>query len=509
MAPDRPVRIGRYEILDELGRGSMGRAYLARDPTIDRRVAVKVLDPMPGLRVEDENELRQRFVLEARAAGKVSHSGIVMVYDAQTDAASGDSYIAMEWVDGVSLERRLQEGGPLPVADAVTTVADVAEALDAAHRAGLVHRDVKPANLLLDRQGRVKISDFGIAKLASQSQTVAGRILGSPFYMSPEQVRSEPVDGRSDLFALGVVLYQAVTGIVPFGGESLAGITYKILEIDPRPVRSINPQVPASLAAVIERALEKAPADRFQSGLEMATALRAVGRELAGEAVSGTVILEPPPRRPARAWMVVGGVAALAVVALLVAPGRLLESPGTQRPAIPPAAAQSPIPRFGAGDGVVAAASATVTPPPQPPADEPAEETAAAGAAPAMPSPAPAASRSESPPAAKSSRRPAVLEVSYANRLRSGVMTLTVDDRRVWSRNLGPPKGVVEWTLGDTVQARLELSRGKHVVGVTIEGSEGTVHASKRIWGTFEAGRVAHLRVVLLPPTVLRLSWRD
>ena len=235
-----PDSIGRYEILSQLGRGSMGRVYLALDPHIDRKIALKVLEPFGDVPPGQEDTLQNRFILEARAAGRLSHPGVVTIFDAGTDPKSDLSYIAMEWVEGPSLERLIKEQGSLPVRDSLDIVHQVALALDAAHRQGLVHRDVKPGNILLDNEGQAKVTDFGIAKLARLNMTMTGWVPGTPFYMSPEQVRNEDVDGRSDLFSLGVVLYQCLTGQVPFEGDSLASITYKILEIDPRPTRLVG-----------------------------------------------------------------------------------------------------------------------------------------------------------------------------------------------------------------------------------------------------------------------------
>ncbi|MCG8461901.1 MAG: protein kinase, partial [Holophagales bacterium] len=280
MPPELPARIDRYRILDFLGRGSMGEVYLAVDPKFDRRVALKV---MSGHRLGEDDELedlRQRFVHEARAAGRLNHPAIVTVYDADTDRETGWPFIAMEWVDGSSLRHLLRHQGPLGVTHTVELGARVASALSYAHGQGVVHRDIKPANLLLRSDGRVKVADFGIAKLVSSALTPTGQVLGSPNYMAPEQVKAEPVDGRTDLFALGVVLYEGLAGRPAFAAESLASITFKIVSVDPRPVKMYNPRVPAELEAVLQRALEKDPAARFQTGAEMAMALDAIAQKL-------------------------------------------------------------------------------------------------------------------------------------------------------------------------------------------------------------------------------------
>jgi serine/threonine-protein kinase len=272
--PGIPEQIARYQLLSELGRGSMGHVYLALDPNIDRKVAIKIFLPLLKVGVAEQWELRQRFVFEARAAGQLKHPGIVTIYDADTDPDTGLSYLAMEWVNGPSLDDLIRESGPVGVERSMTIVEEVAVALDAAHRLGLVHRDIKPANILLEASGRAKVTDFGIAKLASMSITTTGWIPGSPFYMSPEQIRNENIDRRSDLYALGAVLYQCLTGRLPFEAESLAALTHMILEIDPRPVRSVNPAVSSELAAVIDQAMAKSPDDRFDSGREFARGLQ-------------------------------------------------------------------------------------------------------------------------------------------------------------------------------------------------------------------------------------------
>ncbi len=269
-------KVGRYRVLSELGRGAMGRVYLAEDPNIGRRIALKVLYP-EAMDIQATKEFRKRFVTEARAAGRLNHSGIVTVYDAGTDPETGHSFIAMELVEGKPLEELLGQQRRLPAATAVAVASEVARALDYAHRQGVVHRDIKPANILLGAEGQVKVTDFGVAKLGVGSQTMAGQILGTPAFMSPEQVRSEPIDGRSDLFSLGTVLYQCLTGQNPFSADSIASISYKIVNADPAPVQAYDPDLPDALAAVVDRALKKLPEERFESGAELAEALASLG----------------------------------------------------------------------------------------------------------------------------------------------------------------------------------------------------------------------------------------
>ena len=274
-----PTLIHRYRIVRQLGRGSMGRVYLAADPNTDRQIALKVLDPKREVDATERERLRKRFLQEARAAGRLNHNSIVMVLDADTDPATEAPYIAMEWVDGESLQEFLRQQGPLPVEAAVMMASRIGEGLAYAHDHDVIHRDVKPANILISREGGVKLTDFGIAKLVSQTLTGTGTILGSPFYMSPEQVRGEPADSRSDIFSLGIVLYEVLTGRPPFVGDTLAATTYKILNVDPRPVDLDRDDLPEDLVAVVDRALTKNSDERFQTAQEMVNALRSIGKE--------------------------------------------------------------------------------------------------------------------------------------------------------------------------------------------------------------------------------------
>jgi len=277
--------VGRYEIVGDLGAGSMSRVYLARDPNLDRKVALKVVLQSISLDNREQNELESRFLLEARAAGKLSHPGIVRVYDADTDPSLGIPYIAMEWVQGRSLRQLLDDGGRLSGPRTLEILEQVARALHYAHRAGRIHRDIKPSNILISTDGTAKVSDFGVAKIVSESHTISGQVLGTPAYMSPEQVKDDPLDGRSDLFSLGAVLYQCASGSTPFGGDSLVQVVYKILNVDPRPLKLLATPAMNQLASVVERSLQKDPNSRFQTGSDFAEALEQI--RLAMEADPG------------------------------------------------------------------------------------------------------------------------------------------------------------------------------------------------------------------------------
>jgi serine/threonine protein kinase len=278
----RSERFGRYEILAELGRGAMGVVYKARDPKINRVVAVKTIS-LAGQPPEEEQEYRERFYREAEAAGRLSHPGIVTIFDVGEEPETRAPYIVMEFVGGQSLDKLLSgEDRKLPIDVALQLTHELAEALDCAHGQGVVHRDLKPANILLTEEGHAKIADFGVAKLNLANQTLAGRSLGTPAYMSPEQLNGDTVDGRSDLFSLGVVLYTILTGYRPFQGNSALTVSYKVVNRDPIPATVLETELPQGLDYIISRAMAKDPAQRYQRGMEMALDIQDLreGREL-------------------------------------------------------------------------------------------------------------------------------------------------------------------------------------------------------------------------------------
>jgi predicted Ser/Thr protein kinase len=271
-------RIGRYELEKTLGRGAMGVVYLARDPIIDRLVALKTL--RVDLDAEHAEEFRERFVREARAAGRLNHPGIVTVHDVGEDPETGLMYIAMEHVEGRDLKQILAAGQVLRASEVARIVADVAVALDYAHSLGVVHRDVKPANIILTADGTAKITDFGIARLETSNLTVDGQFIGTPNFMSPEQITGKPVDGRSDIFSLGVVLFTLLTGQRPFGGDTMHEVTLRIVQ-EPSPIPStISTEIPAAFNPIVLKCLEKNPEKRFQTGGELAKVLAALARSL-------------------------------------------------------------------------------------------------------------------------------------------------------------------------------------------------------------------------------------
>jgi serine/threonine protein kinase len=274
------LKLGRYEIVRELGKGAMGVVYLAKDPLIGRLVALKTIRASAHAEDDETKEFQERFVREAQAAGILNHPSIVTVHDIGQDDTSGTSFIAMEYVEGNNLKEVLAQGRTLSFEQAGDIIVQIADALDFAHTKGIVHRDVKPANIILLEGNRAKITDFGIAKIASGASnlTSTGQFLGTPNYMAPEQIKGAPVDGRTDIFALGICLYECLTRRKPFGGDSLTSISYKIVHENFPALHEINPQIPEGYEEVISNCLAKDPAKRYQRARDMANALRAVIR---------------------------------------------------------------------------------------------------------------------------------------------------------------------------------------------------------------------------------------
>ncbi|MBI1424399.1 MAG: CHASE2 domain-containing protein [Gammaproteobacteria bacterium] len=264
--------LGRYTIERELGRGAMGMVYLGRDPKIGRTVAIKTMVLSQEFEGEKLDEVKERFFREAETAGRLNHPNIVTIYDVGEDEDL--SYIAMDYLKGQNLLSYCKPDTLLPADEVLQVLAKVADALDYAHRHGVVHRDVKPANIIYDREtGVMKVTDFGVAFLTDSSKTKTGTILGSPSYMSPEQLAGMKVDGRSDLFSLGVTIYQMLTGELPFIGESLASLMYKIANEKHPDVRLFRPDLPSCVSRIINKALAKEAENRFQSGERFSNAL--------------------------------------------------------------------------------------------------------------------------------------------------------------------------------------------------------------------------------------------
>ena len=265
-------RIGRYKIVRELGRGAMGVVYHAIDPNIGRPVAIKTINLATVLKPDEQERMRERLFREARSAGILSHPGIVTIYDVEQQ---GDlAYIAMEYVDGPTLDQLLSQPQPLPPDRMFSILAQTAVALDYAHGKGIVHRDVKPANIMIAANGTAKITDFGIAKItASEQFTMTGSIVGTPHYMSPEQVQGQAVDGRSDQFSLAVIAFEMLTGEKPYTGEHLTTVVYKIVAEEPPSPHRINSSLGSEIESVLKKGLAKKPEGRYVSCTEFTEAL--------------------------------------------------------------------------------------------------------------------------------------------------------------------------------------------------------------------------------------------
>ncbi len=368
-------QIGRFEIIEELGRGSMGAVYKARDPRIDRIVAIKIiltatLDP------ENLQEYRLRFQREAQAAGRLTHGGIVAIHDIEEDE-SGQPYLVMEFVEGTPLDKLLRSDQERPPLGKILDIAaQVAKALDYAHHRGVVHRDIKPANIMVTADGIAKIADFGIAKLAGTQLTQVGQLVGTPAFMSPEQFSGSAVDGRSDLFSLGAVIYWMVTGERPFAGDTITSMTFKVVYSAHIPATQLQASLPPALDTVIGRALAKNPADRYQTCAELAADLEAVqdGKAVAATPApavvertmiaGGGTMVQPAPALPAPspAKKPVGRMAAAGLALFLVLAGggywlsRQNDAPKDSSPATTPATTPA-----------ATAPAATPAPAPKPP----------------------------------------------------------------------------------------------------------------------------------------------
>ncbi|MCZ6726759.1 MAG: protein kinase [Acidobacteria bacterium] len=338
--------LGRYQIERQLGRGAMGVVYLASDPVIGRRIALKVLRlDLPGAEKSAER-LRSRFQREAQSAGILSHPNIVTVYDAIEETDDGALCIAMEYVEGTNLSDILRRPEPLALDFALDIVAQIADALDYAHGQGVIHRDIKPANVIVTPNGRAKITDFGIAHLIDSALSDDLRFLGTPSYMAPERIEGREVDHRADLFSLGVVLYQLLTRHMPFKGSSVADLTRSIARDAPAPPERFVPDVSPELRGILMKSLEKNPDKRYQKAAAMAIDLRAVLGRIAAlhqtqplgvtapQPVAAAPLTTPVAPRAAVASALAGRgfVAALVAVALAAIGGIWWASRGGEEP---------------------------------------------------------------------------------------------------------------------------------------------------------------------------------
>jgi len=334
--PDEKKKIGRYEIRGTLGKGAMGAVYKGWDTRLELDVAIKVL--LPGNDETNRTEEITRFLREVKISRNLKHPNIVAVYDVGDDPDTGMPYIVMEFIKGKPLDSLLKER-KMTIQEIVTFIAQVADGLDCAAQAGVVHRDIKPANMMVDPETLIpKLVDFGVARIEGTNATQSGTVLGTPHYMSPEQCRGEVVDGRSDIFSLGAVLYEMLTGVKAFQGDTIVNVMMGILDPNtPVPPGDLRTEIPYSLSEVVMKALAKDPADRFQRGKEMVEALR----DAMADAPSATVAIRPGdlPAIDKTVMMTVKAARISAATTTSVRPGRTT----------PPATARSPLLYVGIG----------------------------------------------------------------------------------------------------------------------------------------------------------------
>ena len=504
-----PGKIGRYEIREELGRGMMGIVYLADDPVLGRPVALKTIQLAFLTGESDRDSFEKRFFGEARVAASLAHPGIVVVHDVGRDPDSGMLYIALEYLRGSTLAEVTAAGAPLEWREALRITARLARALHHAHAAGVIHRDVKPANVMLLPSGDVKVMDFGIAKVSQQDLTAAGQFFGTPLYMSPEQARGEAVDGRSDLFALGAIAYRLLTGRAAFGAESVTAILSKVLGENPLAPSSVAPQVPAEADYLVGRALAKAPADRYPDGDTMAEDIEDVlegrtPRHRAGWSLAhqggGTMVSSRGQDSP------------LAELVATPPPG------SAPKPSPPPprtTAEAAPDPRLkraalavGAALLVIAGVLAGATLRKRMPADPAAERSATARS-----SRAPAEDRATARPApavAEESNEPGRLAIDFDHHLRSGNLRVWVDDEPVLDQGFGArvTKKILSLRIRKgSVDEVLAVAPGRHEVKVQVQWDGNT--RTETTAATFKPGATRTLEVrILRVLNVLTLDWK-
>ena len=286
-----PERLGRYRIVRELGKGAMGVVYEGLDPNIGRRVAIKTArrDVIEASGIAEE--MMERFLREAQAAGALNHPNIITIYDAGEE--NGVAYIAMEYLEGGDLQDLIDGKQRFDVDAVVEIGATVCDALGHAHAKGIIHRDIKPANIMMPKDGPIRVADFGIAHVSDSSLTQEGVMIGTPHYMSPEQFMGHKVDGRSDLFAVGVILYELLTGEKPFQGEALNTVMHSVVKVEPIPPRELNFAIDECLNDIVMKALSKSPKKRYQTAAAMAAALRESLKEHPDPAITGVGDAEP------------------------------------------------------------------------------------------------------------------------------------------------------------------------------------------------------------------------
>ncbi len=502
-------RIGRYEILEEIGRGAMGAVYRARDPEIGRTVAIKVIlaGSAPG---EDAARYRQRFRREAQTAGQLSHPAIVTIHDIAEDE-SGRPYLVMEFIEGQSLQAFLRptpsgmEGQRLPLRQSLDIGAQLADALDYAHAHGVVHRDIKPGNILLTPQGRVKLADFGIAKFASAEDTQPGRIFGTFAYAAPEQVRGEPASARSDIFSLGAVLYWMCTGTKPFPGDAVTTVAFHVVCTVPKRPTEVDSALPRDLDIVLSRCLAKDPAHRYAAAGELARDLAAVrdGKSISTTAAPpeqtveetlsaslDAVISMAAKRAPGRGWSarfskpagILAAIFVLAATVIFFWPRPTYDSKSSPSAQSPAGSSNAPLAQ-------------------RPPGTTPAPPAISARA------PSPASDSSAAVVAAAegeaSPRLMATLNIECVHNLKEGSLDIFSGEIRVYRATLAE---------GAKLTGRIGLRPGERALRVRVRSEAGKFDDEKEISAKFAQGESRTLLVEISRGLTLKrrvsLKWK-
>lgn len=546
----QPAGIGKYAIERVLGRGAMGVVYLARDPMIKRLVAIKTVFLPQGLEPQKITEFRERFLREARAAGQMNHPSIVTIYEADDGSSGGPPFIAMEYIQGETWSAKIKRGEKADPGQLFTLVREIASGLAYAHKAGVVHRDIKPANIISTPDGHAKLTDFGIARVPASELTQEGQFLGTPAYMAPEQITGKGVDGRSDLFSLGTVIFEMLTGSKPFPGEDITVVTHKILMEPPEPMPEKCPGMPSEVGCILNKLLTKNPAERYQSAEQLAEDLDAylggslpphAGTEAAAEATAisdplpqpsaaippkpnspfathsdaaaaSNVPDQPPQATPAPPtaqskrlkWLLPAVLAAFGLVLVLGAAGGFLWW-WTHRAA--PPAVVLPSPEFTPQSGSQPAAAASEQPSiEQTESRPPASEAATPAAKPSKPkthatkpsspqaSSSPASSiaaSSQPPPAAQA--RPAKLEVTFTAGVLKGEYWLKVDGKTVANEKIDRKFSLKKGSWSNSVS----VPTGSHLVSFEIVTDIQDVKTQHEERAEFASGETRTLQVRL------------
>jgi serine/threonine-protein kinase len=514
------MQLGRYEILETIGQGASSTVFKARDTLIGRIVAIKTLQS--GL---NDPAWRERFMAEARIVGQLSHPRIVKLHDVGIDETSGAPYLVMEYVIGQTLEQHIAAKKTEPQ-QAYSWGAALARALAYAHEQGIVHGDIKPANIMINQDGRVMLTDFGIARFAAHISQV-GSLRGTPAYLSPEQIEGRPTDGRSDLFSLGIVLYQLATGQRPFKSDSVQAVCAQIMKANATPPTNVNPRLPRAFDGIVACCLAKNPDNRYANGEILSTALETVARE--------PLVL--PRRKTSRNRSVTtalryAGVAALLVLALFTPLAARFYRHNLQLPPAPVTMYATPKPPadlspFGDEQGILAP-SAEITepeqlpPPRQPvgpksartmkrPVDAPKPNPTVADASPKAESPLNSAPQLGANRASSASTAGIPMTIEISAQSSDGILSVFADDQVVFST----PLASVAEAVGERLRAVCTLFPGQHHLSVALYKADNSLRAEKQGLAELHHGAsnllairvVKHSKILLLRGTGLEVTW--